>query len=285
MNTHAISKKIWFITGASRGFGRAFSDAALAQGDTVVGTVREEAQRAEFDRLKPGSSFGRRLDVRQTASIAPAIAEIEMTVGPIDVVINNAGYGHEGVLEESSLDDLREQFEVNVFGAVAVLQAVLPYLRKRRRGHIINVTSMGGFTTFPGLSFYHGSKFALEGISETLGKEVKEFGIKVTAVEPGSFRTDWAGASMVRGARGIPDYDGVFEPQRQRRLSYSGKQPGSPVLAAQAVLKLVASDHPPAHLLLGTDALRFVREKLQTLEGEMRAWETVSASTDFPPAA
>ncbi len=279
------SKKIWLITGASRGFGRAFAEAALAQGDTVVGTVRDETQRAEFDRLKPGASFGRRLDVREIASIAPVVAEIEATVGAIDVVINNAGYGHEGIFEESSLAELRDQFEVNVFGAVAVLQAVLPYLRKRRSGHIINVTSMGGLATFPGLSFYHGSKFALEGISETLGKEVKAFGIKVTAVEPGAFRTDWAGASMVRGARAIADYDATFEPARQRRQSHSGNQPGNPVLAAQAVLKLVASDNPPAHLLLGNDALRFVREKLKLLETEMAAWEPVSTSTDFPPAS
>ena len=281
---HHTPRKIWFITGASRGFGRAFAEAALAQGDTVVGTVRDDTQRAAFDALKPGSSFGRVLDVRETAAVAPVVDEVERTVGPIDVVINNAGYGHEGILEESSLAELREQFEVNVFGAVAVLQAVLPHLRQRRRGHILNVTSMGGLTTFPGLSFYHGSKFALEGISETLGKEVKDFGIKVTAVEPGAFRTDWAGSSMVRGGRGIADYDAVFEPHRQRRQSYSGKQPGNPALAAQAVLKLVASDNPPAHLLLGTDALRFVREKLKTLEGEMAAWEAVSASTDFPPA-
>jgi NAD(P)-dependent dehydrogenase (short-subunit alcohol dehydrogenase family) len=278
-----MSSRLWLITGVSRGFGRAFADAALARGDKVVGTVRDEAQRAAFDALAPGRSFGRKLDVRDTAALAPAIAGIEGSIGPIDVLVNNAGYGHEGVLEESPLDDLRQQFEVNVFGAVAVIQAVLPFMRKRRRGHIVNVTSMGGITTFPGLSYYHGSKFALEGISETLGKEVKELGIRVTALEPGAFRTDWAGTSMVRGERSIADYDAVFDPHRQRRKGYSGKQPGDPAKAAEALLQLVDADDPPAHLLLGTDALRFVREKLANLEREMAAWEKVSASTDFPP--
>ena len=278
---NAGNKKIWLITGASRGFGRAFAMAALAEGHSVIGTVRDDTQRVAFDALQPGRSFGRLLDIRDTAAIAPMVAGVERDIGAIDVLINNAGYGHEGLLEESSLDDLRQQFDVNVFGVVAMIQAVLPYLRQRRAGHIINVTSMGGLTTFPGLSFYHGSKFALEGISETLGKEVKHFGIKVTAVEPGAFRTDWAGASLVRGARGISDYDAMFDPLRQRRQSGSGKQPGNPELAAQAVLKLVASDDAPAHLLLGNDALRFVREKLRVLNEEIAKWEAVSASTDF----
>ena len=134
----------------------------------------------------------------------------------VNVLVNNAGYGHEGILEESSIDDLRRQFEVNVFGAVAMIQAVLPSMRRRRAGHILNITSMGGIITLPGLSYYHGSKFALEGISESLGKEVKDLGIKVTAVEPGGFRTDWAGRSMVRAERSIGDYDSIIEPIRER---------------------------------------------------------------------
>jgi len=176
---------------------------------------------------------------------------------------------------------LRRQFDVNVFGAVAVIQAVLPYMRKRRSGHIINITSMGGIITFPGIAFYHGSKFALEGISESLGKEVKSFGIFVTAVEPGGFRTDWAGRSMVRAGRSIADYDSVFDPIRQRRQNYSGKQPGDPAKAARAILTLVASDNPPAHLLLGRDAVGLVREKFGALKAEIDAWEKLSFSTDF----
>jgi NAD(P)-dependent dehydrogenase (short-subunit alcohol dehydrogenase family) len=273
--------KTFFITGVSTGLGRALAEAALADGHRVVGTLRNKAGRDEFDRLSPGRSFGRLLDVSDTAAIAPVVAEIENEIGAIDVLVNNAGYGHEGTVEESSVEDLRRQFDVNVFGAVAVIQAVLPYMRKRRSGHIINITSMGGIITFPGIAFYHGSKFALEGISESLGKEVKSFGIFVTAVEPGGFRTDWAGRSMVRAGRSIADYDAVFDPIRQRRQNYSGKQPGDPAKAARAILTLVASDNPPAHLLLGRDAVGLVREKLGALKAEINAWEKLSFSTDF----
>ena len=273
--------KTFFITGVSTGFGRALAEAALADGHKVVGTLRRQADRTEFEALKPGFAFGRLLDVTDTAAIAPVIAEVEKEVGAIDVLVNNAGYGHEGLLEESTIDDLRHQFEVNVFAPVALIQAVLPYMRKRRAGRILNITSMGGIITLPGISFYHGSKFALEGISESLGKEVKSLGIHVTAVEPGGFRTDWAGRSMVRAERSISDYDEVFEPLRQRRLERSGQQPGDPKKAAQVMLQLIASENPPTHLLLGRDAISLVREKLGLLKTEFDAWEQVSASTDF----
>jgi NAD(P)-dependent dehydrogenase (short-subunit alcohol dehydrogenase family) len=271
--------KLILITGVSSGFGRALSEAAIAQGDIVVGTVRKEADKAEFEKLGK-NVHGRILDVTETERVSPVVAEIEKNIGAIDVLVNNAGYGHEGILEESSMDDLRRQFEVNVFGAVAMMQAVLPYMRKRRAGRILNITSMGGLITLPGISFYHGSKFALEGISETLGKEVKDLGIHVTAVEPGGFRTDWAGRSMVRAPRSIADYDAVFEPIRQRRLANSGKQTGDPGKAAQAMLKLIASENPPAHLLLGSDAVRLVDEKMKALQAELDAWKSLSLSTD-----
>ncbi|EJK82860.1 oxidoreductase [Rhizobium rhizogenes] len=273
--------KTLFITGVSTGFGRALAEAALAGGHKVVATLRRQVDRVEFEALKPGSAFGKLLDVTDTAAIAPVVAEVEKEIGAIDVLVNNAGYGHEGLLEESTIDDLRRQFEVNVFGPVALIQAVLPYMRKRRAGHILNITSMGGIVTFPGLSVYHGSKFALEGISESLGKEVKSLGIHVTAVEPGGFRTDWAGRSMVRAERSISDYDEIFEPWRQRRLERSGKQPGDPKKAAHVMLQLIASENPPTHLLLGRDAISLVREKLGLLKTEFDAWEQVSASTDF----
>lgn len=279
MNTP--TRKTWLITGAARGFGRAFADAALAAGDTVVGTVRDEAQRIAFDALQPGRSFGRRFDVRDSDAAAPLVAGIERDIGAIDVLVNNAGYGHEGLIEESTLDALRQQFEVNVYGPVALIQAVLPFMRQRRAGHIVNITSMGGLTTFPGLGYYHGSKFALEAISETLGKEVQPLGIKVTAVEPGSFRTDWSGNSMVRAGRAIADYDSSFDPQRARRLANSGRQPGDPAKAAQVLLQLVAAEQPPAHLLLGSDALRLVGDKLDALQREIQTWEALSRSTDF----
>jgi NAD(P)-dependent dehydrogenase (short-subunit alcohol dehydrogenase family) len=271
--------KTFLITGVSSGFGRALAEAALRDGHTVAGTVRRGGDKKKFEALGP-SAHALMLDVTSTAQIAPAIAEIESRVGAIDVLVNNAGYGHEGILEESSIDELRRQFEVNVFGAVAMIQAVLPSMRKRRAGHILNITSMGGIITLPGLSYYHGSKFALEGISEALGKEVKDLGIHVTAIEPGGFRTDWAGRSMVRAARSIPDYDALIEPIRKRRMELSGWQVGDPAKAAQAMLQVAMSDNPPAHLLLGSDAVRLVDEKMQSLQAEFAAWKSLSLSTD-----
>jgi NAD(P)-dependent dehydrogenase (short-subunit alcohol dehydrogenase family) len=271
--------KTFLITGVSSGFGRALAEVALRDGHTVVGTVRKDTDKQAFERLGE-AAHAVILDVTDTARIAPVIAEIEQRIGAIDVLVNNAGYGHEGILEESSIDDLRRQFDVNVFGAVAMIQAVLPFMRKRRAGHILNITSMGGIITLPGLSYYHGSKFALEGISEALGKEVKDLGIKVTAIEPGGFRTDWAGRSMVRAERSIPDYDALIEPIRKRRMELSGWQVGDPAKAAQAMLKVAMSDNPPAHLLLGSDAIRLVDDKMKSLQADFNAWKSVSLSTD-----
>jgi NAD(P)-dependent dehydrogenase (short-subunit alcohol dehydrogenase family) len=271
--------KTFLITGVSSGFGRALAEAALSDGHTVAGTVRNDADKQKFEALGRGA-HALVLDVTDTKAIAPAVADVENGIGAIDVLVNNAGYGHEGILEESSIDDLRRQFEVNVFGAVAMIQAVLPSMRRRRAGNILNITSMGGIITLPGLSYYHGSKFALEGISESLGKEVKDLGIKVTAVEPGGSRTDWAGRSMVRAGRSIRDYDSIIEPIRKRRMELSGWQIGDPKKAARAMLKVALSVDPPAHLLLGSDAVRLVEEKMKSLQADFEAWKSVSLSTD-----
>lgn len=273
--------RIFLITGVGSGFGRAFAEAALAAGHTVVGTVRNDGARAAFEAAAPGRAKAILLDVTDTAAIAPAVAAVEREVGPIGVLVNNAGYGHEGVLEESPLDEMRRQFEVNVFGAVAMIRAVLPGMRARRCGHIVNITSMGGFITMPGIAYYCGSKFALEGVSEVLAKEVAGFGVKVTAVAPGSFRTDWAGRSMVRSGRSIADYDALFDPIRRARQDKSGRQAGDPAKAAQALLTIVEAEDPPVHLLLGTDALALVRQKIGALAAEIDAWEELSRSTDF----
>lgn len=272
--------KTLLITGVSSGFGRALAQEALAAGHRVVGTVRSEQARREFETLATSNAIGRIFDVTDFDAIDGVVGNIEATVGPVDVLVNNAGYGHEGVLEESPLEEMRRQFDVNVFGAVAMMKAVLPYMRGRRRGHILNITSMGGYITLPGISYYCGSKFALEGISETIGKEVKPFGIAVTAVAPGSFRTDWAGRSMVRTPRSIPDYDGLFDPIREARRQKSGRQLGDPAKAARAMLDVIDNDSPPVHLLLGSDAIDLVREKLSLLAEEIDQWETITRSTD-----
>lgn len=275
-----VSAKTILITGVSSGFGQALAREALAMGHRVIGTVRTPDALQAFEALDTQRAFGYLLDITNVERINEVAVEIESSVGPIDVLVNNAGYGHEGILEESPLAEMRRQFEVNVFGAVAMIKAVLPGMRQRRCGHIINITSMGSFITLPGISYYCGSKFALEGISETLSKELAPFNIHVTAVAPGSFRTDWAGRSMVRTPRSIPDYDALFEPVRKTRKEKSGHQLGDPVKAAHAMLELIESQNPPTHLLLGSDALRLVRQKLEALGKEIEQWKNLTRSTD-----
>ena len=278
--------KVVVVTGVSSGLGKAFATALLQAGFIVVGTVRKQEAVPEFEQLRPGSAFARVLDLTDTSAHLSTVAEeIERNVGPIYALINNAGYGHEGTLEESSMEELRQQFEVNVFGAVAMIKTILPHMRGRREGRILNVTSMAGLMTMPGLSYYHGSKFALEGISSSLAKEVKPFGIHVTAVEPGMFRTDWAGRSMVRSERTIPDYDAVFDPIREARKARSGNQPGGPAKAGRAIVTLLTSSEPPLHLLLGSDAFEYVQKELDTLRSEFSSWEVLTRSTNFEETA
>jgi NAD(P)-dependent dehydrogenase (short-subunit alcohol dehydrogenase family) len=274
--------RTFLITGVSSGLGRAFATAALEAGHTVVGTVRKPDQIADFEQLAPDRAHARLLDVTDTDAIAPAIAAIEDEIGRIDVLVNNAGYGVEGTFEETTLDTFRHQFDVNVFGVVAVTQAVLPRMRERRAGHILFVTSMGGLRAFPGLAAYHGSKFAVEGIAATLAPEVAPFGIHVTAIEPGSFRTDWAGRSMDRVESTIADYDPLFAPIRERRIDMSGQQLGDPAQAGRALLTVVEAENPPTHLILGSDALRLVADARSAFDAETAAWSELSKSTDYP---
>ena len=282
MNRLTNHRQTLLITGASSGFGRALFQAGLKAGHTVVGTVRREEDR---DALEALSTDGRSrvvlLDVADFSAIGRTVPTLEELIGPIDVLINSAGYGHEGILEESPLGELRRQLDVNLFGAVAMIKAVLPSMRKRRRGHIINITSMAGYIGLPGIAYYTASKFALEGISDVLAKEVAPFGVKVTAVAPGSFRTDWAGRSMVRSPRSIEDYDALFNPVRKAREDKSGKQNGDPDKAAAVIMDLLTLDEPPVHLLLGSDALALVKPALRSTLDAIETWEDLSRSTDF----
>jgi len=275
-----MTSKTLFITGVSSGFGLALSREALSAGYRVIGTVRSDEARCAFEALHDEHAHAVLLDVTDIDAIPDAVADAESRFGAVDILVNNAGYGHEGIFEESPLEEMRRQFEVNVFGAVAVTQAFVPRFRERRRGHIVNITSMGGFITMPGIAYYCGSKFALEGISEVLGKELRPFGVHVTAVAPGSFRTDWAGRSMQRSPRSIADYDATFDPIRQARQEKSGKQLGDPTKAAKAILTLVNLPEPPAHLLLGSDALSLVRDKLAAMAADIDTWESLARSTD-----
>jgi NAD(P)-dependent dehydrogenase (short-subunit alcohol dehydrogenase family) len=274
-----MSQKTFFITGANSGFGLAVATAASEQGHTVIGTVRSEASQARLaERLPAVRSV--LCDVTEFDRIPDVVEQAEKDHGPVDVLINNAGYGHEGLLEESPLDEMRRQFDVNVFGAVAVAKAFLPRFRERRRGFIVNVTSMGGMITMPGIAYYCGSKFALQGISEVMRAEMAPFGVHVTALCPGSFRTGWAGRSMVRTERSIDDYDALFDPIREARQAKSGKQLGDPNKLAAAVLSLIESGNPPPQLLLGSDALKLVSDRIERLQQEIEAWKSVTVSTD-----
>ncbi|WP_099024725.1 oxidoreductase [Mycolicibacterium palauense] len=274
-----------FITGVSSGLGRAFATAALEAGERVVGTLRKPDDVAPFEALAPGRAHARLLDVTDDAAVFRTVAEVESTVGPIDVVIANAGYGVEGIFEETALSELRAQFATNVFGVAATLQAALPAMRERRAGHLMAVTSMGGLMAVPGMSAYCASKFAVEGLLESVRKEVAAFGIHVTAIEPGSFRTEWAGRSMTRAERTVADYDELFDPIRQARINASGNQLGDPAKAAQAVLSILDLDEPPAHLVLGSDALRLISAARDAVDDDIRRWETLSRSTDFADGA
>ncbi|MCJ2183653.1 oxidoreductase [Novosphingobium sp. 1949] len=274
-----MSQHTFFITGANSGFGFAIAKAALDAGHRVIGAVRSEAARDRLAEALP-EVVTVLCDVTRFEMIAGIVDRADSEHGPIDVLINNAGYGHEGILEESPLDEMRRQFDVNVFGAVAVAKAFLPRFRERRCGFIVNVTSMGGMITMPGIAYYCGSKFALQGISEVMRAEMAPFGVHVTALCPGSFRTDWAGRSMVRSPRAIADYDAQFDPIRAARKEKSGKQAGDPVRLAKAVLTLIDADAPPPQLLLGSDALRLVRERFRQMEREVDEWESLTLSTD-----
>ncbi|MBY5399623.1 oxidoreductase [Rhizobium leguminosarum] len=274
-----MSRKTFFITGSNSGFGLAIASAALQSGHRVIGTVRSQAARTALAKTLPALRPVL-CDVTEFDRIDDVVGQAEEEHGPVDVLINNAGYGHEGVLEESPIEEMRRQFEVNVFGAVAVAKAFLPRFRVRGRGFIVNVTSMGGMITMPGIAYYCGSKFALQGISEVMRAEMAPFGVHVTTLCPGSFRTDWAGRSMVRTERSIADYDGLFDPIREARQAVSGKQLGDPAKLAAAVLELIESDNPPPQLLLGSDALKHVSERIVRLQQEIEAWKSVTVSTD-----
>lgn len=263
--------KTILITGVSSGLGRAVAQAALARGHRVVGTLRDDEARRAFEELAPGRAVGRLLDVTDTAAIVPLVKAIEAEVGPIDVLVNNAGYGHMGVLEEVALADLRRQFEVNVFAPVALIQAVLPSMRERGRGHIVNMTSMGATVTFPGLGAYHGSKFALQGLGDALAQEVEPFGVRVTAVQPGVYRSDWGNRSLSTSERRVAEYEWVFDPARTAGLVW-----GDPAALGRVVADLIDKDNPPRHLLVGPTALRMVRATLAAQSAEIDCWEALS---------
>lgn len=274
------SGRTWFITGTSRGFGRAFAEAALDRGDRVAATARRREDVADLV-----AEHGERiavisLDVTDRERVFDAVAEAVAAFGRLDVVVNNAGFGLLAAIEEASEAEVREQFETNFFGALWVTQAALPVLRRQGHGHIVQVTSLGGILAFPAVGIYNASKWALEAVSESLAREVGQFGINVTCLEPGGFRTDWWGSSLKRAVP-MPEYDGVLAAQRASMTAEGGSaKPGDPALAAQALIQIVESPDPPRRVLLGNVAFDSAMKGYQGRMAEWRRWEHVSRTTD-----
>ena len=273
--------KTWMITGVSGGLGREIARAALERGDIVVGAMRRPEAVAAFEALAPGRAHGVVMDVTDTAAIAAAVAKAESVTGTLDVLVNNAGYGLVGAVEEASLDEVRAQFEVNVFGPLAVLKAVLPAMRARRAGRIINITSVSGLAVWAGTGIYCASKWALEGLTQTLAQEVAELGIRVVNVAPGGLRTDFATGSKVIVADKLSDYDGLARDAERIMADHAGQEPGDPAKAARAILIIADAEAPPMHLLLGEDALKYAGYAAQGLAADIDAWKTLSLSTGF----
>ncbi|WP_395945917.1 oxidoreductase [Brevundimonas sp.] len=271
--------KTWFITGISRGLGKALAEAALARGDTVVGTVRQDAP--DFARGK-GELHVLTLDVADPAAAGPAITEALDRAGRIDVLVNNAGYGLLGAVEAASDAEVSRLFETNVFGPFRLIRAALPHMRRQGGGHIVNITSIASRAPMAGSSLYAAAKSAMEGLSQGLEQEAKAFGVRVTAVAPGGFRTDFLSDHSIRRSQAEDAYADNVGKVMAHFDEIAGRQGGDPDRAATAILTLVDSAEPPLHLLLGSDALRRAREKLDSVIEDIDQWEGLTRSTDFP---
>jgi NAD(P)-dependent dehydrogenase (short-subunit alcohol dehydrogenase family) len=279
-NTTNMEKPVWFITGCSTGFGHELARQVLELGYRTVVTARNPADVKDLAAL--GEALVLKLDVTDQRQISAAIKAAEKQFGRIDVLVNNAGIGYFAAVEESEEKEVRRMFDINVFGLSRMIHAVLPGMRQRRQGFIVNFSSIGGLRSFPSVGYYNATKFAVEGLSEALWQEVESLGIKVMLVEPSGFRTDWAGRSANESKQQIADYAATAGAWRKQVRAISGKQPGDPVRAAQAIVKAVASPNPPHHLLLGNDAYEGATAKLAALSKEFKAWELVARGADFP---
>lgn len=276
--------RTWLITGCSTGFGRALALAVLEHGDRLIATARKPEQLQDLVDRNPQQVRTFALDVTDKDSIHSAVSEAKEAFGRIDVLVNNAGYGTMGAIEEVSDEAIRRQYDTNVFGALNMMRAVLPLMRKQRSGHILNISSVGGMVSNAGTSIYCSTKFALEGLSEGLAKEVKPLGIKVTIVEPGAFRTNFSGQSLSVPEHQIEDYAETSGERIRWIQNIDGKQPGDPAKAVQAMIQVVESDNPPLRLALGEDAVKGIEQKLQSVKTELDRWREVSLNTAFEGA-
>ncbi len=282
MSESVETPPVWLITGCSTGFGRELAAAVLARGWRTVVTARDPASIADLVEGRETHALAARLDVTSASDIETVVARTLDAYGQIDFLVNNAGYGYLAAVEEGEDAEMRAMFEVNFFGAVNMIKAVLPSMRARRSGHIVNVTSVGGSVGNPSSGYYAATKFALEGLSESLARETAELGIRVTAVEPGPFRTDWAGRSLKQTGTPIDDYASIAGKRRTQVVERSGRQPGSPERAAEAIIAAVTDREPPEHLVLGSAGLAMVRSKLARVAADLDAWESTTVWTDDP---
>lgn len=275
-------KKVWLITGCSTGFGRELSKHLLENGYQVAVTARNTDQIQDLVEINNENAIAIELDVTDKNQVKQAVARAVERFGRIDVLVNNAGFGYFGAIEESEEQEVRRMFEANFWGLAEMTRAVLPTMRDQRSGAIVNISSIGGLVGFPGVGFYNATKFAVNGFSESLQKELAPLGIDVIIVEPSGFRTDWAGRSANEAENTIEDYAETAGANKEAIRGYSGNQPGDPVRAAKAIVKAVESENPPKNLLLGKAALKNARLKLENLKTEFDAWAETSEGADFP---
>jgi NAD(P)-dependent dehydrogenase (short-subunit alcohol dehydrogenase family) len=281
-NPTSQTGKVWLITGASTGFGRELAEFLLQQGERVVATARKPEQLAELAGQYPETSLALALDVTSQEQVDSAIKAALDRFGKIDVLVNNAGYGMVGAIEESAEDEFGPMFATNVFGLIRVTQAVLPHMREREAGTIVNLSSIGGLVASPGFGMYNATKFAVEGLSEALAQEVKPLGIHVMIVEPGPFRTDFLGRSGVPAKKHIPGYEQTSGKMRAYFKDMDGKQAGDPKKGVAAIVKAVDSGAPPLHLLLGASTIPRLKGKIDAVLKDVGEWEATTVGADFP---
>lgn len=276
------TQPVWFITGCSTGFGRELAKLVIARGWPAVVTARDRAKVADLAEGAADRVLALSLDVTDPAQITQAVAETTQTFGRIDVLVNNAGYGYQSSVEEGEEDKIRAQFDANVFGLFALTRAVLPVMRAQRSGHVLNVTSVAGFVGFPASGYYAATKHAVEGFSDALSAEAGPLGIRVTCIEPGPFRTDWAGRSLIQTPNTIPDYAETAGARLKATAEKSGTQAGDPVRAGEAMIRVTEIDNPPRHLVLGAWGYEAVTTRLKQRIAEIEAWRETSLGADYP---
>lgn len=273
---------VWLITGCSTGFGRELAKLVLARGDKAVITARKPEEIQDLVKGREDSALALKLDVTVAAEVKEVAQEAEKRFGRVDVLVNNAGYGYLSAIEEGEDDAVRKLMETNFFGLVEMTKAVLPRMRERHSGRIVNVSSIGGLVSFAATGYYHAAKYAVEGLSESLALEVAPLGIKVMIVEPGPFRTDWSGRSLLQSETRIADYDQTAGKRREQSKANSGKQVGDPVRGAQAIIDTITSENSPMRLVLGKAGLELVEKKLQAVQKDLDTWRETTLSADFP---